>query len=259
MMGVITATDPAEADVWIRLESPAGMFTASEDFLGPQARLGSGVDDLLLQLRARRLSKVRSVTVLLPASEIQDDTGARLAIAVRRYCELRLRETQLGRRVVRRDGWAALCLGVVLFGLGLWLSSVFLDRDMPRWVQDLLGNGAFLVIAWVGLWYPLDTLVFSNRPIAREQRALRWLAGTRLNVVPDPTPSGPDWLPAYRPGSGPPSSSSCSPRSGPPSSSSCSPRSGPPSSSSCLPRSGPPSSSSCLPRSGPPSSSSCSP
>jgi hypothetical protein len=192
--GVITAPD--QASVWVRLDSPAAMFAPSEDLLSPQARLQSGIEDLLLQLRARRLGRVTNVTVLLPAGEIQDSTGPRLAAAIRRYCELKLRENELSRRVVRRDGLAAFGLGVLLFALGLWLSSIFLARDLPEAVRELLGNGVFLVIAWVGLWYPLDMLVFTGQPLKREQRALMALSRAHLDVVPDPTPEGPGWLPA---------------------------------------------------------------
>jgi hypothetical protein len=192
-MGVIAAPD--QASVWVRLETPAAMFAPNTDLLSPQGRLQSGIDDLLLQLRARRLARIRSVTVLLPAGEIRDATGARLAQAVRRYCELRLRENELSRLVARRDGVAAFGIGIVLFALGLWLSAIFSARNLPTTVQQLLGNGVFLVIAWVGLWYPLDTLVFTGQPLRREQRALMTLSRARLDVVPDPTPSGPDWLP----------------------------------------------------------------
>lgn len=185
-MGVITAPD--QASVWVRLDSPAAMFAPSQDLLSPDARLQPGIDDLLLQLRARRLGRIRSVTVLLPASEIHDVTNGRLAAAVRRYCELRLRENELSRRVVRRDGWAAFGIGLLLFAIGLWLSSVFLARGIPEPVRELLGNGVFLVIAWVGLWYPLDSLVFTGQPLKREQRALVTLSRARLDVLPDPTP-----------------------------------------------------------------------
>ncbi|MGH3406530.1 MAG: hypothetical protein ACRDRJ_29115 [Streptosporangiaceae bacterium] len=185
---------PDQASVWVRLETPAAMFAPSADLLSPQARLKSGIDDLLLQLRAQRLTRIRNVTVLLPAAEITDSTGQRLAQAVRRYCELRLRENELSRRVARRDGVAAFGIGIVLFGFGLWLSTVFSAKDLPTTVQQLLGNGVFLVIAWVGLWYPLDTLVFTGQPLKREQRALITLSRARLDVVPDPTPGGPDWL-----------------------------------------------------------------
>lgn len=190
-MGVIAAPD--QSSVWVRLESPAAMFAPSADLLSPQARLQSGIDDLLLQLRAQRLTRIRHVTVLLPAAEITDSTSQRLHRAVRRYCELRLRENELSRRVARRDGVAAFGIGLVLFGFGLWLSTVFSAKDLPTTVQQLLGNGVFLVIAWVGLWYPLDTLVFTGQPLKREQRALITLSRARLDLVPDPTPGGPDW------------------------------------------------------------------
>jgi hypothetical protein len=40
----------------------------------------------------------------------------------------------------------------------------------------------FLVIAWVGLWYPLDTLVFSRRPLLREKRVLSAILTMDLTV-----------------------------------------------------------------------------
>ena len=48
--------------------------------------------------------------------------------------------------------------------MGIALSYVFSQPQMGEFGGDLLGSGVFLVVAWVGLWYPLDLLF-----IAREQ------------------------------------------------------------------------------------------
>lgn len=42
----------------------------------------------------------------------------------------------------------------------------------------------FLVIAWVGLWYPLDLLFFARLPLRREHRALDALLTMPVEVRP---------------------------------------------------------------------------
>jgi hypothetical protein len=177
--------------VWVRLDSPAAMFTANTNMLEPGARLQAGIEEVLLDLRSRRPSRAVSVTVLLPASQIEETTTGQLRAAVQRYCQLRLRETDLSRRVVVRDGVAAFGIGVLLFLVGLYLSVSLTDNTVPEALRELLGNGVFLVIAWVGLWYPLDTLIFTGQPLAREHRALRALAQGELQVAAD---QGEPWV-----------------------------------------------------------------
>ncbi|HEY1656199.1 MAG TPA: hypothetical protein VGF86_13925, partial [Candidatus Tumulicola sp.] len=46
----------------------------------------------------------------------------------------------------------------------------------------LLGDGFFLVIAWVGLWYPLDALVHYRRQSAREGQVLAFIASMETIV-----------------------------------------------------------------------------
>jgi hypothetical protein len=45
-----------------------------------------------------------------------------------------------------------------------------------------LGNGVFLVIARVGLWYPLDLLFFARLPLRRETRALKVMSHISIGV-----------------------------------------------------------------------------
>ena len=81
-----------------------------------------------------------------------------------------------------RQGLGSLRPGTVLFLAGLLFSSDFLQPDVPDVLQQILGNGVFLVIAWVGLWYPLDLLFFARLPLKRERRALAVLSRVAVEV-----------------------------------------------------------------------------
>ena len=101
------------------------------------------------------------IVLTLPAEQVTQDTAETLRVALRRYCEARLARVQREIEVAWRQGLRSLGSGSILFIVGLLLSTGFLEPDIPRFWQDLLGNGVFLVIGWVGLWYPLDLLFFA--------------------------------------------------------------------------------------------------
>ena len=88
-------------------------------------------------------------------------------------------------------GWASLRPGLPLFLIGLLFSTDFLAPDVPEFFQNLLGNGVFLVIAWVGLWYPLDLLFFARLPLRRQRRVLDALLAMPVEVrVREAAPAG---------------------------------------------------------------------
>ena len=110
------------------------------------------------------------------------NVAARLETALRRWCAARTERVERESRGQWRQGLWALRGGLVLFVVGLALSTDFLDPEVPQYLQDLLGNGVFSVIAWIGLWYPLDLLFFARSPAKREMRALDALATMPVEV-----------------------------------------------------------------------------
>jgi hypothetical protein len=167
----------------VRLNTPADLFRTAvvDDFL-ETGRLVSGMDELVQELTPRRLRPQRRVVVVLPAPQVRPETHDLLRQAVQRYCRLRIRQADLALRSQRREVVTATGVGGVLFVLGLALSFHFSQAAEPTALQVLLGNGVFLVIAWVGLWYPLDTLVFARRPLLRERRVLSAILAMELTV-----------------------------------------------------------------------------
>ncbi|NMO89577.1 hypothetical protein [Actinomycetospora sp. TBRC 11914] len=153
---------------------------------GEKVRGMPGVDELLGELLGRpRIRRPRRVVLTLPPAALADDgVAARLEAGLRRWCAARTERVERESRSLWRQGLWSLRGGVALFVVGLVLSTNFLDPDVPQFLQDVLGNGVFLVIAWIGLWYPLDLLFFARSPAKREMRALDVLATMPVEVRP---------------------------------------------------------------------------
>ena len=64
-------------------------------------------------------------------------------------------------------------IGIPLLLVGILLSELFRRSGAPDLVTAFVADGLLLVVAWVALWYPLDTLVYYGRPLSREIRVLR--------------------------------------------------------------------------------------
>jgi hypothetical protein len=174
-------------EIIVHLRRPEELLTTDPvgllDDDGDQARTVTGVDELLGELLGRRrVKRTKRVVLTLPSSVLTEDTARRLQAAITRWSERRVAQVEREARVLWRQGLRSLRPGILLFLVGLLLSSDFLEPDVPEFFQNVLGNGVFLVIAWVGLWYPLDLLFFARLPLRRERLALSVLARTPIEV-----------------------------------------------------------------------------
>jgi hypothetical protein len=177
-------------DIIVALDRPAELLSVKpEAMLEREARIEPGVDEIVNELLGRSNVQRRArIVVTLPAEQIADGIAETLHTALRRYCEARLARVQRETEVVWRQGLRSLGSGSILFVVGLLLSAGFLEPDVPQFWQDLLGNGVFLVIGWVGLWYPLDLLFFARQPLKREARIVEAVSQMPLVVQPADIP-----------------------------------------------------------------------
>jgi hypothetical protein len=175
------------AEIVVHLRRPEELLTADPTGLldddGDRARTVAGVDELLGELLGRRrAARGKRVVLTLPTAVLTDDAARRLVTGVARWSARRAEHIEREAQMLWRQGLRSLRPGIVLFLVGLLLSTDFLDPDIPEVLQQVLGNGVFLVIAWVGLWYPLDLLFFARLPLRRERRALKDLTRMRIEV-----------------------------------------------------------------------------
>jgi hypothetical protein len=122
-------------------------------------------------------------TIILPCSEVEPDVELRVADAVRRYCTARIDRIDRELRALRREGFSSLWIGLLSLASGLLLSEAFRRSSLPETVRVFFGDGVFLLVAWVGMWYPLDLLFYARRPYLRERRLLEAVRDMRITVT----------------------------------------------------------------------------
>jgi hypothetical protein len=157
------------ADVVIELDSPEELFYADPSgLLTGSNRIDSGMDELVERILALKNPSSDQRIVLGVAHECSEETAATLVVAVHRNCELRRRRAVRELDLIWRQGKRSLLNGSLLFVVGIALSYLFTRPWVPELPGELLGNGVFLVVAWVGLWYPLDLLFIAREQAKRE-------------------------------------------------------------------------------------------
>ncbi len=188
--GTERRTRRAGEDVIVALYRPAELLSVEPDaMLERDARIESGADEIVNELLGRsRVQRRARIVVTLPADQITNGVADTLHVALRRYCEARLARVQRETELAWRQGLRSLGSGSILFVVGLLLSAGFLEPDVPEFWQNLLGNGVFLVIGWVGLWYPLDLLFFARQPLKREALIVKAISQMPLLVQPADVP-----------------------------------------------------------------------
>jgi hypothetical protein len=174
----------ADKDVVVHLSRPDELLSVDPTaLLHGEARSVPGVVELVDDLLGRsRVGRRATIVLTLPADQIAAGTADQLQAALERYCRGRIANAEREAQVLWRQGLRSLRSGSILFIVGLLLSTGFLEPDVDSFWQNLLGNGVFLVIAWVGLWYPLDLLFFARQPVRREIQILRVLRESPVEV-----------------------------------------------------------------------------
>jgi hypothetical protein len=194
-------------DVVVELDTVDELFAADpRDLLTGGRRIDSGMDELVERLLAQKRVVADQRIILDIATECSDQQIAQVVDAVRRYSSLRLRRATREHNLIWRQGKRSLLSGSLLFVSGIALSFLFTRPEMGEFANELLGSGVFLVVAWVGLWYPLDLLFIAREQAKREMRVLANMLILPIAVRAHPSERPPAATPAFSEGQGLPPS-----------------------------------------------------
>lgn len=169
----------------IALREPNELF----DYGPPNVAEGNpgsypGIDRIRNELSSGSVRGPLRLAVLLPRQHITPQTERGIKRAVANYCDAGITRAEHELSAAQREGWQTMFFGAVVLAAGLALATVFTKSYWPQAIRVFLGDGVFTVIAWVGLWYPLDTLIFSGRPYRVERRLLKTIRDLEIAVRP---------------------------------------------------------------------------
>jgi hypothetical protein len=148
------------------------------------ADLPSGIERLLTKLVAQREPSHHRPVIVVADQPLTATLEAELRAAVVAYCDARRDDVDDHRVALRHDGVQALAIGVPLLLASLLATAVVVHSGLPSFWRTFL-TGVLVVVDWVALWYPLDTLLWYGRPWQRERTVLAHVAASLVVRGPD--------------------------------------------------------------------------
>lgn len=171
----------------LRLMRAHDMFEMPQtDLFSEYRNFLTGIDYCISELRSRRSRRPVRLEIRLPAEQIDRGAAERLARTLRRYCEGRIRYNRRETRAVRVGGVSALRIGVPVTAVGLAMTAAATTIKPSNGVAQLIVDHLGWVLAWIGLWFPLDEFLFHPLGYNRETRVLALLADAEVVVSPSP-------------------------------------------------------------------------
>ncbi len=166
---------------------------ATEMFEMPQSDLFSeyrnfltGVDYCISELRSQRTKAPIRLEVSLPDTEVDAEVAERIGRTMRRYCNHRIAYNDRERRAIRFDGAASLLVGLPIAAIGMLVVILGAKLTNPSGNGGLVLNTGGWILAWVGLWFPLDSIVFTPLGYGRENQVLRLIHDAEVVVEERP-------------------------------------------------------------------------
>ncbi|WP_199553394.1 hypothetical protein [Sandaracinobacteroides hominis] len=146
----------------------------------------SGVEAVLQRLKRARLPKSHQLrlSIQLPADQISTDTRAQVASALAAYAATRIAEEQESLHFLGRETRQSLRMGGLFLIACLTLAALvdYLNA-LPSFVQTLLRE-SLVIAGWVGLWHPLDLLLYAWWPSRYRISLLKHLETADVQLKP---------------------------------------------------------------------------
>jgi hypothetical protein len=172
----------------LRLMRAHDMFEMPQtDLFSEYRNFLTGVDFCISELRARRSWQPVRLEIHLPPEHIDEGVTERMVRTLRRYCDHRIRYTRREVRAQRVGGVSALRIGVPVCTLGLLLTGLATTIHPADGAAHVVTDHLGWVLAWIGLWFPLDQFLFFPLAYGRESRVLRLLRDAEVVVSPSRT------------------------------------------------------------------------
>jgi hypothetical protein len=169
----------------LSLSTPEEMFVlAPADLFSESRNWMTGLEYCISVLRSGHSKAPVQIEMSLPLEEVSEGMEQRVGRTLARYCEHRISYNQRERRAVRFDGLFSLWVGLPIVVLGFVLVIVKGSIVGSTGNANLVLDTGGWVFVWLGIWFPLDTLLFTPLAYGRENRVLKRLRTAAVVIEP---------------------------------------------------------------------------
>ena len=120
----------------------------------------------------------------MPPEQIVEGQAAQVTRTLQRSCDHRTSCNRRERRAVRFDGVSALRVGVPLAAIGLVVMALAAQIEPVERIKRIVSDHFGFVLAWLGLWFPLDQFFFYPLTYGRENWVLAVLRDAEVAIAP---------------------------------------------------------------------------
>ena len=146
----------------------------------------SGLDEILARLKREKLPKGERLQLHLsaPADQIGATTQTDLGRALSAYATAQIAAEENNLQLIRRETAQSLRVGGLFLAACLILAALVDHLTLlPPFVQSLLRE-SLVIAGWVGLWHPLDLLLYSWWPNRYRIGLLKHVKDAELSLQP---------------------------------------------------------------------------
>jgi hypothetical protein len=179
----MTAANPgAESAIELRIDKIAQLFNSLDPT--PFRRRDLDLDaeqHIVAWAQDIDRSRALGLVVHLPPSEAESALAAEVGPAIRNYFAY-LDEKETARlRSLARDGRNALAIGLVILAVSL-VSTYLVATYVPFSNLSRLIEESLVILGWVGIWGPLEILLYDRVSPLRRRRLYRRLAKVAVEI-----------------------------------------------------------------------------
>lgn len=173
---------PAEATIELRLGRVAQLFNSFDPAPFRERDLDKDAKQhIVAYAREIPAGQALKIVVHLPRSEMESPRAAEIEPAIRNHFDNEIKAENSALRELTHDGRRALAVG--LFILAASLACIYLvSTYVPFPNLARLAEDSLIILGWVGVWGPLEILVYDRVPLIRRRRLYRRLASASVEL-----------------------------------------------------------------------------
>lgn len=146
----------------------------------------SGLDEMLARLKRQKVPKGErlQLEIRVPADQAEPQAQAQLREALSAHLAARIASEAENLHFLRRETAQSLRVGGLFLVVCLILSAIVDQLTiLPTFVQTLLRE-SLVIAGWVGLWHPLDLILYAWWPNRYRISLLQHLQSAQVHIIP---------------------------------------------------------------------------